>query len=80
MPGEDRLGWEVSPGGGRGGLEACTDLHETGWWSELVNRDRCVDSTREVEFDRIWDPLVRGLRESLFRTLTEQENTGHMQV
>lgn len=27
-----------------------------------------MDSTGDVEFDRIWDPLVRGLRESLFRT------------
>lgn len=57
---------------GRGGLETHRDLGETGWWSELVDGDKCVDSTGEVEFARIGDPLVRGLRAWPFRTLMEQ--------
>ena len=47
--------------------------------SELVKGDEYVDSTGEAEFDGICNLLVRGLRES-FRTLTEQENTGNVQV
>lgn len=52
---------------GQGALEAGRDLGDTRWGSELVNGDKCTDATEEGDFARIWDPLVRGLVNTVFR-------------